>query len=98
MNLIKKLYVRINKTPYGTQKIEYDFKKFIIKKNDKVNYTTNKEYIKNINYIKRYGTIIEPVVVSETDFSNRYIIRKNIMGYYAMIDSHMKNVPVVVIQ
>lgn len=97
MGIIKKLYLIIKRIPYGTQQMEYDFKKFIIKKNDKVQYKTDKNYLKNVEYIKKYGNILSPVTVSKADFSQKYVIRNNIMGYYALQDSHMKNIPIVII-
>jgi hypothetical protein len=84
--------------PLGTHKVEYDNKIFIIKKNDKRDYKLDKDYIKNIEYIEKYGNIISPVKVTTNGFSKKYVIRENIAGYYALIDSHIKNIPIAIIE
>lgn len=98
MKLFNKLYLVMKNKPYKTDTMEYDFKKFIIKKKDKVNELhpmKDKDKItKNIEYINKYGNIIEPIQVSSCSFSNRLIIRGNISGFYALKESNIKSIPV----
>lgn len=98
---IKKLYLSINHIPCGTHKIEYDSKKFIIKKHDRVNdshpFKAEDELQKNIDYINKYGSIIDPVLVSACSFSNKYIIRGNIAGYYALKENNIKSIPIKIV-
>jgi hypothetical protein len=102
MKLFRKLYLIFKREPYGTDEWEFSFK-FIIKKNDRItNYATceiSPEMAKNIEYIKKYGNILEPVKVSACNFnSNKWIIRENIAGYHALKFCKMPLIPIQIIK
>jgi hypothetical protein len=96
--MIRKLYLKTKGKPLGTQQFERDFKKFIIRKRDKVNdkypFKQPNELDKNINDINQYGNVLKPILVSKCDFSNKYIIRGNIAAYYALKESMIKSIPI----
>jgi len=96
--MIRKLFLLVKHVPLGTQYVERDFKKFIIKKHDKVNddhpFKNVHELEKNINNINQYGNILKPILVSKCDFSNKYVIRGNIAAYYALKENMIKSIPI----
>jgi hypothetical protein len=96
--MIRKLYLSIKGKPLGTQSFECDFKKFIIRKRDKVNEQHPFKYVKELENsrkaIDQYGNVLMPVLVSKCNFSNKYIIRGNIAAYYALKESMIRNIPI----
>jgi hypothetical protein len=99
--LFNKIYLVLKGYPIGTQLIEYDYKKFIIKKHNKIDqmhsFKNETTISKCISEIEHYGNIMTPIEVSKCNFSDKFIIRKNIEGYYALNQLNIKKIPLKII-
>ena len=96
MKVFKSIYLRLNGKPFGTEEL-VSKNKFILRKRQKGNFEDTEEYKQYIKQIKMYGNIVDPVIVSREAFSPKYVIRGNHIGYYALKNSHMANIPVAII-